>query len=147
MSRINQSHRGAETERRRDRETERRRDRETERRRDGEMERRRDEEAPHLGSASLRPSVPPSPRPSVSMSLCLRVSVAITLVLFVVACRRDMQDQPKYKPLAPSRFFGDGKSARQLVDGTVPYSPEVKGTPPTDLSKMTTLPFALTPQV
>jgi mono/diheme cytochrome c family protein len=58
-----------------------------------------------------------------------------------------MQDQPKYKPLAASRFFSDGKSARQLVDGTVPYSPEVKATPPADLSKVTTLPFALTPQV
>jgi mono/diheme cytochrome c family protein len=91
--------------------------------------------------------VPLSPCPLVSPSFCLRVSVAITLVLFVVGCRRDMQDQPKYKPLAPSRFFSDGKSARQLVDGTVPYSPEVKATPPTDLSKMTTLPFALTPQV
>jgi len=73
--------------------------------------------------------------------------VAIILVSFAVACRQDMQDQPKYKPLAASRFFSDGKSARQLVDGTVPYSPEVKATPPTDLSKMTTLPFALTPQV
>jgi mono/diheme cytochrome c family protein len=59
-----------------------------------------------------------------------------------------MQDQPKYKPLAPSRFFSDGKSARQLVDGTAPYSPEGKAAPPiTDLSKMTTLPFTLTPQV
>src|SRR5215468_6481834 len=121
MSRVNQSHGGGETERQRDRET----------------EGWRDGEAPHLVSASLHPSV--------SLSLCLYV--AITLIFFAVACRQDMQDQPKYKPLAASRFFSDGKSARQLVDGTVPYSPEVKATPPTDLSKMTTLPFALTPQV
>src|SRR5215831_8684507 len=127
MSRVNQSHGGAETQRRRDRETERRRD--------GEMERLRNREANHLVSPSLRPSVPPS--------LCL--SVAITLIFFAVACRQDMQDQPKYKPLAPSRFFSDGKSARQLVEGTAPYSPEGKATPPiTDLSKMTTTPFALT---
>jgi mono/diheme cytochrome c family protein len=70
------------------------------------------------------------------------------MILFAVACRQDMQDQPKYKPLAPSRLFSDGKSARQLVEGTAPYSPEGKATPPmADLSKMTTLPFALTPQV
>ena len=30
-----------------------------------------------------------------------------------------MQNQPKYKPLAPSDFFSDGKSARQLPAGTV----------------------------
>ncbi len=130
MSRINQSRRGVETERKRDREKEGRRD--------GEMGRRRDGEANRIVSASLRPSVSPS----------LFLPVAIILVLFAVACRRDMQDQPKYKPLAPSRFFSDGKSARQLVDGTVAYSPGGKATPPmTDLSKMTTLPFALTPHV
>ena len=136
MSRFNQSHRGVETERQRDRETERRRD--------GEMG--RDGEASLLVSASLRCSVAPSLRPSVPPSLFL--SVVMTLILFAVACRQDMQDQPKYKPLAPSRFFSDGKSARQLVEGTAPYIPEGKATPPiTDLSKMTTLPFALTPQV
>ncbi|MGE0132594.1 MAG: cytochrome c [Blastocatellales bacterium] len=57
-----------------------------------------------------------------------------------------MQDQPKYKPLAPSRFFSDGKSARQLVDGTVPYQAAAVS-PMTDESKATTLPFAITPQV
>ena len=73
---------------------------------------------------------------------------ALLLAVFSASCRQDMQDQPKYKPLAPSRFFSDGKSARQLVEGTAPYIPEGKATPPiTDLSKMTTLPFTLTPQV
>ena len=78
-----------------------------------------------------------------------RVLSRLTLFAFLCAsCRQDMQDQPKYKPLAPSRFFSDGKSARQLVEGTVPYSPEGKATPlMTDLSKVTTLPLALTPQV
>src|SRR5262245_47588293 len=94
------------------------------------------------------PLVPLSPCPLVFWTLCLRVSVAIPLILFAVACRQDMQDQPKYKPLAPSSFFSDGKSARQLVEGTAPYSPEGKAAPPiTDLSKMTTPPFTLTPQV
>jgi len=72
----------------------------------------------------------------------------LLLVVFSASCRQDMQDQPKYKPLAPSSFFSDGKSARQLVEGTAPYSPEGKAAPPiTDQSKMTTLPFNLTPQV
>lgn len=35
------------------------------------------------------------------------------------ACRQDMQDQPKYIPLRPSSFFGDGRSERPLIQGTV----------------------------
>ena len=34
-------------------------------------------------------------------------------------CRQDMHDQPRYKPLAATEFFGDGRSARQTVVGTV----------------------------
>jgi mono/diheme cytochrome c family protein len=30
-----------------------------------------------------------------------------------------MHDQPRYRPLAGSQFFGDGRSARPLVQGTV----------------------------
>lgn len=51
-----------------------------------------------------------------------RILVPATLsvsALFVCACRRDMQDQPKYKPLAASRFFPDGRSARPIPVGTV----------------------------
>ncbi len=36
-----------------------------------------------------------------------------------VACRQDMHDQPKYIPLRESSFFGDVRSARPLVAGTV----------------------------
>jgi len=32
-----------------------------------------------------------------------------------------MSDQPSYRPLQPSAFFDDGRSARPLVEGTVPY--------------------------
>jgi hypothetical protein len=35
------------------------------------------------------------------------------------ACRQDMQNQPKYIPLRPSNFFGDGRSERPLIQGTV----------------------------
>ena len=41
------------------------------------------------------------------------------LVLFLGACRLDMHVQPKYKPLAPSSFFDDGRSERPVVPGTV----------------------------
>jgi mono/diheme cytochrome c family protein len=35
------------------------------------------------------------------------------------ACRQDMHDQPKFTPLRESTFFGDARSARPLVAGTV----------------------------
>ncbi len=41
------------------------------------------------------------------------------VVVFLAACRQDMHDQPKYIPLRSSDFFGDGRSARQPVEGTV----------------------------
>ncbi len=41
------------------------------------------------------------------------------LVVFAAACRRDMQDQPKYKDLRGSSFFDDRRSARPLPEGTV----------------------------
>jgi len=37
----------------------------------------------------------------------------------LTACRQDMQDQPRYKSLAGSEFFADGRSARPMVEGTV----------------------------
>lgn len=36
-----------------------------------------------------------------------------------VACRQDMHDQPRYKPLAASTFFADGRSGRPQVEGTI----------------------------
>lgn len=41
------------------------------------------------------------------------------LVLGAAACRQDMHDQPKYIPLRESAFFGDARSARPIVAGTV----------------------------
>ena len=46
-------------------------------------------------------------------------SVLIIVSAFSLGCRRDMQDQPKYIPLRQSTFFGDDRSARPLVPGTV----------------------------
>jgi len=44
----------------------------------------------------------------------------LLLLLLITGCRRDMQDQPKMKPYRGTSFFGDGLSARQPVQGTVP---------------------------
>jgi len=40
-------------------------------------------------------------------------------ILALTACRQDMQDEPRYKPLAASEFFADHRSARPQVEGTV----------------------------
>jgi len=48
-------------------------------------------------------------------SLSLIAAVAIC----GASCRRDMQDQPKYKNLRGSAFFEDGRSARPVVEDTV----------------------------
>jgi mono/diheme cytochrome c family protein len=52
------------------------------------------------------------------MSTCIRAFLAV-VVLAGSACRQDMHDQPKYIPLRESAFFGDARSARALVAGTV----------------------------
>ena len=41
------------------------------------------------------------------------------LALLLASCRRDMQDQPRFRPFRPSAFFQDGRSARPLVPGTI----------------------------
>ena len=43
----------------------------------------------------------------------------VASLALVVGCRQDMHDQPKYKPLAASRFWDNGASARPLVENTV----------------------------
>jgi hypothetical protein len=49
----------------------------------------------------------------------LLFAVALTGCLMALGCRQDMHNQPRYKPLAGSDFFGDGRSARPAVEGTV----------------------------
>ena len=39
--------------------------------------------------------------------------------MVAAACRQDMHNQPRYKPLAASSFFGDGRSARPVIADTV----------------------------
>ena len=40
--------------------------------------------------------------------------------LWLGGCRRDMQDQPKVKPLRGASFFSDGLGSRQPIEGTIP---------------------------
>jgi hypothetical protein len=43
----------------------------------------------------------------------------VALGLMLTACRQDMHNQPRYKPLAPTAFFDDGRSARPAIEDTV----------------------------
>jgi mono/diheme cytochrome c family protein len=45
--------------------------------------------------------------------------LACGLAIAMGACRQDMHDQPKYRPLRGSELFADKRSARPLVEGTV----------------------------
>jgi hypothetical protein len=49
----------------------------------------------------------------------MKAGVAVITVILMGGCRLDMHLQPKYKPLDPSTFFDDGRSARPAVPGTV----------------------------
>jgi mono/diheme cytochrome c family protein len=46
--------------------------------------------------------------------------VWLALCLLLPACQQQMARQPSYRPLRHSNFFGDARSARPLVEGTVP---------------------------
>jgi mono/diheme cytochrome c family protein len=43
----------------------------------------------------------------------------LALLVSLAGCRRDMQDQPRYKPLRASRFFPDSRSARPVPRGAI----------------------------
>lgn len=44
---------------------------------------------------------------------------SVLSALALVACRQDMHNQPRYKPLAVTNFFGDGRSERPTIEDTV----------------------------
>ena len=46
-------------------------------------------------------------------------ALLLATAVLLGACRRDMQEQPKYKPLRASAFFDDGRASRPLVPDTV----------------------------
>lgn len=45
-------------------------------------------------------------------------AIALSL-LASTACRQDMHTEPRYQPLQETSFFGDQRSARPMVEGTV----------------------------
>jgi mono/diheme cytochrome c family protein len=45
--------------------------------------------------------------------------LGLLAVLALAGCRQDMHDQPRFKPLAKSDFYGDLRSARAPVEGAV----------------------------
>ena len=53
------------------------------------------------------------------MRIDFKLAAVALVLLGSVACRQDMQDQPKYIPLRPSGFFADGRSARPQPEGTI----------------------------
>ena len=67
-----------------------------------------------------------------------RNALAAVAVL-LSACRQDMHNQPRYKPFAGTGFFGDGRSARPLPDGTV-----ARGQLRFDSIEAVEFPFAIT---
>lgn len=50
---------------------------------------------------------------------CLGVLLLVAGGLLGTACRRDMQDQPRYKPYREAAFFNDKLTTRPPVEGTV----------------------------
>ena len=51
--------------------------------------------------------------------------LVVSALLALSGCEqtfRDMYNQPRYKPLASSELWADGRASRAPVDGTVPYS-------------------------
>src|SRR5258705_5729110 len=52
-----------------------------------------------------------------------RLFAIIALSLAFIACRQDMHNGPRYRPLRMSEFFSDGSSARMPVANTVSRNP------------------------
>src|SRR5437899_12788127 len=57
--------------------------------------------------------------PEAGAARARRAGAVLALCVAVAACRQDMFNQPKVKPLAESDFFEDGSGARPPVEGTV----------------------------
>jgi len=63
-----------------------------------------------------------SARRQIARLPMLLLAVAACGVVLLAGCdrmRQDMATQPKYRPLAPSDFFRDGRSERPLLENTV----------------------------
>lgn len=56
---------------------------------------------------------------SLGQRRCLLLTLLSITIMAVSACRRDMQDQPKYLPLQASAFFVDGRASRPVPPNTI----------------------------
>jgi mono/diheme cytochrome c family protein len=56
----------------------------------------------------------------LACSCKLPLLLILLLLLLIAGCRRDMQDQPKIKPLRGASFFSDRLGSRQPIEGTIP---------------------------
>lgn len=77
--------------------------------------------------------------------------LAVVLALAAIACRRDMQTQPKYLPLDGSRFYPDGRASRPIPAGTIAID-EVDQDPAIDTGAVngafvTSIPFRVTAEL
>ena len=80
-----------------------------------------------------------------------RLWMPIVCVAALVACRRDMMNQPRAKPLSESEFFKNGTNARPLPPNTVARESlrenDAFHTGLTNGVYLTKLPMELTPEV
>jgi mono/diheme cytochrome c family protein len=72
-------------------------------------------------------------------------------LILLAGCQQEMANQPRYKPLAASTFFADGRSSRDLVSGTVARG-QLHLEDPVDTGRaqgaeVTELPVPLTPEL
>jgi len=81
-----------------------------------------------------------------------RGGLALCLIgLCLAGCQQEMANEPRYKPLAASPFFADGRASRDLVPGTVARSQEPREGPlytgHVGAEEATDLPLPLTPEL
>jgi cytochrome c5 len=109
---------------------------------------RHEEDKSEFRSRKLKPAVY---RRRYSRLYLSSVAYWLLPILLFAGCQQEMADQPRYDPLAKSDFFGDGRSARPAVEGTVArgmlngdeqfYTGKVAGKP------ANAIPFAVTREV
>jgi mono/diheme cytochrome c family protein len=68
------------------------------------------------------PHAPGAPVRAVRATFTVLAAAAIVLLAGCERTFRDMYDQPRYKPLAASALWRDGRASRSPVDGTVARS-------------------------
>jgi mono/diheme cytochrome c family protein len=81
----------------------------------------------------------------------LAAGVAVVAALAAGGCRQDMHNQPKVRPLVESSFYGDQRSARPIVEGTVARGhlddDDALFTGKVDGQDVTEFPFPVTPDL